>query len=95
MPAVCGNSIPGLAASQSRSCPVLITSSRSGMWAVTQARKAGIRFIITEPQYPNKGAKLIAAQLGVPTIELDPYAEDYFTMLRRTAKLFSEAPQVK
>lgn len=62
---------------------------------ISQAKKTGVRFIVTEPQYPNKGAKLIAEQLGIPTIELDPYSEDYFTMLRRTAKQFSQAPQIK
>ncbi|MFA6916454.1 MAG: zinc ABC transporter substrate-binding protein [Parachlamydiales bacterium] len=62
---------------------------------VTRAKKTGIQVIYTEPQYPNKGAKLIAAQLNVPTLELDPYAEDYFTMMRNTGREFAKAPIVK
>ncbi len=62
---------------------------------IVRARKAGVRFIVTEPQYPNKGAKLIAAQLGIPTVELDPYSEDYMNTMRKTARLFSEAPKIQ
>lgn len=61
---------------------------------VSRAKQIGVKVIYTEPQYPNKGAKLIASQLGVPTVELDPYAEDYFTMMRNTGRAFAKAPIV-
>lgn len=59
---------------------------------ISKAKNLGIKVIYTEPQYPNKGAKLVAAQLQVPTLELDPYSEDYFTMMRKTGREFSKAP---
>lgn len=62
---------------------------------LTKARKAGVRTVYTEPQYTNKGAIMIAKQLGAATEELDPYAEDYFGMMRRTSQTFSTAPVIQ
>lgn len=61
---------------------------------IVRAKAVGIKTIFTEPQYSNKGAKLIAKQLGIPTVDLDPYSENYFEMMRKTGKLFSEAPKI-
>ncbi len=38
--------------------------------------------ILIEPQYNNKGAILIADKLHIPYEAIDPYAEDYFGMLK-------------
>jgi zinc transport system substrate-binding protein len=62
---------------------------------LVDARKAGTKAIYVQPQYPNKGAALIAQQLGAQLIEVDPYAEDYFKMMRQLTAYFSEAPLVR
>lgn len=56
---------------------------------LTRARQADIRAIFIQRQYNNKGAQLIAKELGVKTVMLDPYAEDYFTMMREIATQFA------
>jgi zinc transport system substrate-binding protein len=61
---------------------------------IVAARQAGIKAIYVQPQYSNKGALLIARQLGARLVEVDPYAEDYFTMMRSLAHHFAEAPLV-
>lgn len=56
---------------------------------LTRARQAGIKAVFIQRQYNNKGAQLIAKELGVKTVMLDPYAEDYFTMMRDIANNFA------
>ncbi|MGR3973714.1 MAG: zinc ABC transporter substrate-binding protein [Candidatus Rhabdochlamydia sp.] len=46
-----------------------------------------IPFVILEPQYSSKGAKLIAQQLDLPCEEIDPYTFDYFDMLNHLSDL--------
>jgi hypothetical protein len=43
--------------------------------------------VLTEPQYNNKGAMLIADKLEVPVYQIDPYSEEYFAMMRHITKL--------
>ena len=49
-----------------------------------------IRSILTEPQYSNKAARLIAEHLQLPTYEVDPYAQDYFKNLHLLAQLIAK-----
>lgn len=62
---------------------------------IRNARTSGVKIIYTEPQYPSKGAKLIAQEIGGTVVELDPYSEYYFEMMRKTAQSFSSAPIIK
>jgi zinc transport system substrate-binding protein len=55
-----------------------------------QARKFKIRFILAQPQYSDKAAKLVASQIGAKVISVDPYSEDYENALRRIATLIAE-----
>lgn len=50
-----------------------------------QARAHHITTIFTQIQYSNKGARLIADILKGKTVNLNPYAEDYFHSLREIA----------
>lgn len=50
-----------------------------------QARAHTIKTIFTQIQYSNKGAKLIAEILKGKTVDLDPYAENYFESMRTIA----------
>jgi zinc transport system substrate-binding protein len=54
-----------------------------------QARRANIKTIFTQPQYNNKGARLIAQHLGAKIVSLDPYAENYFASMQQIAKEFA------
>ncbi|MBA3602385.1 MAG: zinc ABC transporter substrate-binding protein [Parachlamydiaceae bacterium] len=56
---------------------------------LTRARHAGIKTVFIQMQYNNKGALLIAKELGAKVVTLDPYAEDYFTMMREVASHFA------
>lgn len=49
-----------------------------------------IRTIFTQRQYSNKGAKLIASEIGAKIVELDPYSEDYINSLREIAIQFAK-----
>lgn len=55
-----------------------------------RAHQYRIRTIFTQRQYSNKGAKLIASELGAKIVELDPYAEDYINSLREIATQFAK-----
>lgn len=46
------------------------------------ARDLKVKKIFIQPQFQNKGAKLIAKELDAELITLDPYSEDYFEMMR-------------
>ncbi len=60
-----------------------------------KARHYQVATVILEPQYSNKGAKLIAKELGVPTATLDPYAEDYLDNLRSIAQIIAKPSQAE
>lgn len=57
------------------------------------ARKHHIKTIFTQIQYGNKGAKLIAKILGGKTVDLNPYAEDYFSSMREIADQIANSQQ--
>jgi zinc transport system substrate-binding protein len=56
---------------------------------INQARHYGIKKIYTQIQYSNKGARLIAAQLGAEVVSLDPYSENYMASMREIAAAFA------
>jgi zinc transport system substrate-binding protein len=56
---------------------------------LTRARQAGIKTVFIQMQYNNKGAQLIAKELGAKIVTLDPYAENYFIMMREIASHFA------
>jgi zinc transport system substrate-binding protein len=53
---------------------------------LSKAKRYAIQSILTEPQYSNKGAELIAESLGLPTHRVDPL------LLRITLKICSPSP---
>lgn len=61
---------------------------------LTQLLKEGkrrqVKAIFTQPQYSDKAAKLIAEQLGALIISIDPYSEDYDTILRKLTELIRD-----
>lgn len=59
---------------------------------IQEARKNKIRTIFIQPQYSNKGARLIADSIGAKVVTLDPYSEDYLHSMRQIARHFAESP---
>jgi zinc transport system substrate-binding protein len=57
---------------------------------LAKAKSYAVRCILTEPQYSNKGAELIAQSMGLPTHLVDPYAENYAENLLSIAKVIAE-----
>jgi len=53
---------------------------------VQEAQDKDVKVIFIEPQYNNKGATLIAEKLQLPIYQIDPYALDYFHMMRDISK---------
>jgi len=53
---------------------------------VKEAQDKDIKVIFIEPQYNNKGAYLIAEKLELPIYQIDPYALDYFHMMKDLSK---------
>lgn len=56
---------------------------------LTQARKENVKTIFIQIQYNNKGARLIAREIGAKVVTLDPYAENYFHSMRDIASNFA------
>lgn len=56
---------------------------------LNEARSAKIKKIFTQPQYSNKGAKLIADEIGAQIVTLDPYSADYLNSLLNIANAFA------
>lgn len=56
---------------------------------LTQARKENIKTIFIQMQYNNKGARLIANEIGAKVVTLDPYAEQYIETMRDIARHFA------
>jgi zinc transport system substrate-binding protein len=56
---------------------------------IHQAKQAQIKTVFIQPQYSNKGARLIADQLGAKVVSLDPYAKNYMESMMDIARKFS------
>lgn len=54
-----------------------------------QARSNAIKTIFVQPQYNNKGARLIASHIGARIVSLDPYSPEYLTSMEQIAKEFA------
>lgn len=54
------------------------------------ARRLNIRTIFIQIQYNNKGARLVADEIGANIVTLDPYAEDYYPSMLAIAHAFAE-----
>lgn len=54
------------------------------------ARDLHIRTIYIQMQYNNKGARLIADEIGAKVVTLDPYAEQFFDSMLEIAHAFAE-----
>lgn len=55
-----------------------------------EAHDKQIKTIFTQPQYSNKGALLIAREIGARVESLNPYSEDYFDSLILIAQHFRD-----
>jgi zinc transport system substrate-binding protein len=53
------------------------------------AKELNVKTIFIQRQYNNKGARLVADQLGAKLVMLDPYAEDYLNQMRKMAAQIS------
>lgn len=64
---------------------------------IARAKKAGVRLIFVQPQFPTTGAKTIANAIGGAVVPLDPMAEDYLanmdTMAREVARAIGPAKE--
>lgn len=60
-----------------------------------EAQNYKVATVILEPQYSNKGAELIAEQLHVPTVVIDPYTEDYLDNLLHIADIIAKSKQIE
>lgn len=53
------------------------------------ARNAKVTKVFVQPQYPSKGATLVAKEIGAKVETLEPYSENYFETMREIAKKFA------
>lgn len=64
---------------------------------IARAKKAGVKLIFVQPQFPTAGAKTIADAIGGAVVPLDPMAEDYLanmeTMAREVARALGTAKE--
>lgn len=58
-----------------------------------EARENSIKTIFVQRQYSNKGARLIADQIGAKVVNLDPYSEDYLNSMREIAGQIARSKQ--
>lgn len=54
------------------------------------AKQSQVHFILTQPQYSDKAARLIADQIHARLISVDPYSEKYDSTLRLIATVIAE-----
>lgn len=54
-----------------------------------EAKNARVTKVFIQPQYPSKGAQLIAKQIGAKVVSLDPYSENYVEEVSKIAKEFA------
>jgi zinc transport system substrate-binding protein len=57
---------------------------------LSKAKSYSIQTVLMEPQYSDKGAKLLAHSLGLPTHMVDPYAENFSENLLTIAKIIAK-----
>ncbi len=57
---------------------------------LAKAKAYNVQSILTEPQYSNKGAELIAESMDLPTHMVDPYAGNYSENLLSIAQVIAQ-----
>lgn len=57
---------------------------------LNQARQLNIKSVFIQLQYNNKGARLIADEIGAKVVTLDPYSEHYINSMLEIAHAFAE-----
>ncbi len=57
---------------------------------ITIARTHNIKTIFVQKQFSPSSAETIAKDIGAQVVQVDPLSSDYFTELRRVAKIFQE-----
>lgn len=57
---------------------------------LTTARDLGIKAVFIQMQYNNKGAKLIAQEIGARVVILNPYSENYLDSMLEIAHAFAQ-----
>lgn len=57
---------------------------------VERARKAGVKVIFVQPQFPSKSAEAVAEAIGGVVVPLDDLAKDYVANLREMARRIQE-----
>lgn len=57
---------------------------------LNDAKASGVHYILVQPQYSDKAARLIGEQIGAKLIMVDPYSENYDSTLRQIATLIKE-----
>ncbi len=55
-----------------------------------EAKNLPVRTVLTQAQYNNKGAEMIAEKLHLPVDEIDPYSEDYLNNILYLARCIAE-----
>lgn len=58
---------------------------------IKQGRDLGIKVIFVQPQFSEKSAAVIAAEIGAHTAELDPLAEDWAATMLHAAQAIGQA----
>lgn len=61
-------------------------ASRHLARVIDEARRQGVRAVIVQPQFSHRMARVVAQELGVPLLTLDPLAEDCLANLETTAR---------
>jgi zinc transport system substrate-binding protein len=57
---------------------------------LSDAKASGVHYILVQPQYSDKAARLIGEQIRAKLISVDPYSENYDSTLRQIATLIKE-----
>lgn len=57
---------------------------------LTSAKDSKVHYILIQPQYSDKAARLIGGQIGAKLITLDPYSENYDATLRLIATTIAD-----
>ena len=57
---------------------------------LSDAKASGVHYILVQPQYSDKAARLISQHIGAKLISVDPYSENYDSTLRQIATLIKE-----
>lgn len=66
-------------------------TSRQLTGILDEAKKYQIHTVFVQPQYSNKGARLIAKEIGAKLVTLDPYSEEYLNAMRNIANAFANS----